>query len=85
MDSLPKMNILSSFIQPHVIPNPNDLLFCGTLKITYFAKCHVSIFVHTMVVRELKRFGYQRSSKYLLLFHRRKKVIKVWNEMRVSK
>jgi len=32
-----------------------------------------------------KQVGYQYSSKYIFMFHKRKKVIQDWNVMRVGK
>jgi len=57
------MIILTSFTHLHVIPNLHGLFSSVEHKRRYFEK-NISVFVHTMVT---KLFGYQYSSKYLLL------------------
>ncbi len=64
-----KMKILSSFTQSHAVPNLYDVLF----SVEHGRYIYIYIYIYILHTYKLMvLFGYQYSSKYLLVFYRRR-------------
>jgi len=85
------MNMLSSFIYPHVLPNLYEFLLEIFLRMLVKRQLLVAIYFRSrksnaMEVNGHRQLsGYQHSSKYVFVFNRIKKFIQVWNNLRLRK
>jgi len=85
----PKMTVLSSFTRPHVVPTLYDFLCSVKHEIKYFEECNQTVLLSVEFYYMDEKYNRICGNRICLFFkiylcYAKKKVIQVWNNMRVN-